>query len=125
MNTTTLEIRLGSSSFVHAPGVLRWAQALYQVGPPRNKTRAVKVMQSWPAEITNQEWRQLLSGNIDYTVDGETVIFTITRTHNPTQPTAPAPDAAAESYRDLLAARKHPAPELQEGPEALKKYFQL
>lgn len=112
MNTTTLEVRLGSSSFVHAPGVLRWAQALYQVGPPRNKTRAVKVMQSWPAEISNQEWRLLLSGNIDYTVDGETVIFTITRTHYPTQPTAPAPDAAAESYRDLLAARKHPAPEL-------------
>lgn len=125
MNTTTIEVRLGSSSFVHAPGVLRWAQAMYQVGPPRNKTRAVKVMQSWPAEISAKEWRLLLSGNIDYTVDEETVIFTITRTHYPTQPTAPVPDAAAESYRDLLEARNHPAPDLQEGPAALKAYFKI
>ena len=125
MNTQTIEVRLGSTSFVHAPGVLRWAQAMYQVGPPRNPTRAVKVMKSWPAEITTAEWRQLLSGKIEHTVDDETVIFTITRKHQPTQATAPVPDAAAESYRDLLEARNHPAPSLDDGPAALKAYFQL
>ena len=105
MNTHTIEVRLGSTSFVHAPGVLRWAQAMYQVGPPRNKTRAVKVMQSWPAEITTAEWRQLLSGDIEHTViDDETVIFTITRKYQPTTPTAPIPDASSETFRDLLAA---------------------
>ena len=125
MNTQTIEVRLGSTSFVHAPGVLRWAQAMYQVGPPRNQTRAVKVMKSWPAEITTAEWRQLLSGKIEHTVDAETVVFTITRKHQPTTPTAPVPDAAAESYRDLLEARNHPAPSLDEGPAALKAYFQI
>ena len=126
MNTQTIEVRLGSTSFVHAPGVLRWAQAMYQVGPPRNQTRAIKVMKSWPAEITTAEWRQLLSGDIEHTVvDDETVIFTIIRKHQPTTPTAPIPDAAAESYRDLLEARNHPAPSLDEGPAALKAYFQL
>ena len=108
MNTQTIEVRLGSTSFVHAPGVLRWAQAMFQVGPPRNQTRAVKVMKSWPAAITTAEWRQLLSGKIQHTVDDETVVFTITRKHQPTTPTAPIPDAAAESYRDLLEARKQP-----------------
>ena len=111
MNTQTIEVRLGSSSFVHAPGVLRWAQALYQVGPPRNQTRAIKVMKSWPAELSNKEWRQLLSGKIDYTVEDETVVFTITRTHQPTTATA-IPDASSETFRDLLEARKHPAPSL-------------
>ena len=126
MNTHTIEVRLGSTSFVHAPGVLRWAQAMYQVGPPRNQTRAVKVMKSWPAEITTAEWRQLLSGDIEHTVvDDETVIFTIIRKHQPTTPTAPIPDASSETFRDLLEARKHPAPSLDEGPAALKAYFQL
>ena len=125
MNTQTIEVRLGSTSFVHAPGVLRWAQALYQVGPPRNQTRAVKVMKSWPAEITTAEWRQLLSGNLDYTVEGETVVFTITRKHQPTQTTAPKPDASSATFRDLLEAHKHPAPRQDEGPAALKAYFQL
>ena len=125
MNTQTIEVRLGSSSFVHAPGVLRWAQALYQVGPPRNQTRAVKVMKSWPAEITTAEWRQLLSGKIPFTVEDETVIFTITRKHQPTNDTAPVPDAATDTCRDLLEARRHPAPDLDEGPAALKAYFQL
>ena len=105
MNTQTIEVRLGSTSFVHAPGVLRWAQAMYQVGPPHNKTRALKVMQSWPADITNAEWRQLLSGKIAHTVDDETVVFTITRTHQPTTTTAPVPDASSASFRDLLAAQ--------------------
>lgn len=105
MNTQTIEVRLGSTSFVHAPGVLRWAQAMFQVGPPHNKTRALKVMQSWPADITNAEWRQLLSGKIEHTVDDETVVFTITRTHQPTTTTAPVPDASSASFRDLLAAQ--------------------
>ena len=107
MNTQTIEVRLGSTSFVHAPGVLRWAQAMYQVGPPRNKTRALKVMQSWPAHITNAEWRQLLSGKLDYTVEGETVVFTITRKHQPTT-SKPIPDASSDTFRDLLEARKQP-----------------
>ena len=104
MNTQTIEVRLGSTSFVHAPGVLRWAQAMFQVGPPRNQTRAVKVMKSWPAEITTAEWRQLLSGKIEYTLDDETVVFTITRKHQPTTAT-PVPDASSEAFRDLLEAR--------------------
>ena len=106
MNTQTIEVRLGSTSFVHAPGVLRWAQAMFQVGPPRNQTRAVKVMKSWPAEITTAEWRQLLSGDIEHTVvDDETVVFTITRKHQPTQSTAPVTDASSATFRDLLAAQ--------------------
>lgn len=125
MNTQIIEVRLGSTGFVHAPGVLRWAQAMFQVGPPRNQTRAVKVMKSWPAEITTAEWRQLLSGKLEHTVEDETVIFSVTRKHQPTTPTAPIPDASSETFRDLLEARKHPAPSLEEGPAALKAYFQL
>ena len=105
MNTQTIEVRLGSTSFVHAPGVLRWAQAMFQVGPPRNQTRAVKVMKSWPAEITTAEWRQLLSGKLEHTIDAETVIFTITRKHQRTSSTAPVTDASSATFRDLLAAQ--------------------
>lgn len=67
--------RLGSNELVHAPGVVAWAINGYAFKRDRVVLRRV-IVDGWPG-VPDAAARQLLSGSAPYTVDGDTVVFTV------------------------------------------------
>lgn len=67
--------RLGSNELVHAPGVIAWAINGYAFKRDRAALRRV-IVDGWPG-IPAAAARQLLSGSVPYTLDGDTVVFTL------------------------------------------------
>jgi len=67
--------RLGSSEMVHTPGVIAWAKNAYAFEKDRNQLRKI-VSETWgvPDEVAHR----LLSGETNYTIDGNTVVFSDT-----------------------------------------------
>lgn len=68
-------VRLGSTTMVSAPGILRWAMNGFRFKCDRKKMR--DVMKSWEAGLTDKQWDGVLSGTIPHTIDGETVVITL------------------------------------------------
>lgn len=62
-------LRLLSSGLVHTPGIIRWAECAYRTGDPE---MAVTVMVDG-YKLKPEFARQLLAGEIEYTVNGENV----------------------------------------------------
>jgi len=66
--------RLQSSNLVHTPGIIAWAINGYAFKKDRKRIREiVSSSYSLPPAVTDD----LLSGNIKYFVENETVIFTV------------------------------------------------
>jgi hypothetical protein len=68
--------RLLSNEGVYTPGVVRWAKEHYWHEPDRPQLR--KVIMGW--NIPEDHADALLSGRVDYRVDGEAVIFEVSET---------------------------------------------
>lgn len=66
---------LGSSPLVHAPGLVAWAINAYAFPRDQNVTLRV-VTETWPG-FPAEHAPLLLAKSLPYTVDGETVIFTV------------------------------------------------
>ena len=73
MATKAKQFRLGSNEMCHAPGILRWAIDGYRIKSQRRKIQ--NVMMAWPT-VTRDIADRLLSGEIEYTIEGETIVFT-------------------------------------------------
>jgi hypothetical protein len=69
------EIRLASTSLVHAPGIIAWA--INGAKFKRDRVKMRNVMKSWPADLTDEQWDDVLSGKIPHKIDGNTVIITV------------------------------------------------
>lgn len=67
--------RLGSSSEVHTPGVIAWAINGYQFEDDREVLLRI-VASSFPS-VPKEALKQLLSKSVEYTVEDETVVFTV------------------------------------------------
>lgn len=83
---------LGSSPLVHGPGLVAWAINAYAF--PREQAITMRVVtQTWPG-FPAEHARLLLTKTQPYTVDGETVIFTV-----PDDADLTIPPAAQEAER--------------------------
>jgi hypothetical protein len=65
--------RLGSNSFVSAPGIVAWAINGYAF--KRDRENMILVISSWG--VPREAAKALLSKSVPYTVEGETVVFTV------------------------------------------------
>lgn len=75
---------LGSSPLVHASGLVAWAINAYAF--PRDQAITLRVVtEMWPGFPAGHA-RLLLTKTQPYTVDGETVIFTVPEGVDPTIP---------------------------------------
>ncbi|MFT9091573.1 MAG: hypothetical protein ABF479_11315 [Gluconacetobacter sp.] len=68
--------RLGSSEAVYSPGIIRWAVNGYAFEDDREKLLNV-ITATW-SSIPRETAHKLLSGEIPYTVEGESVVFETT-----------------------------------------------
>lgn len=66
--------RLGSGAMIYAPGIIAWAINGYHFKDDREALVHV-VVSGW--QIPEDHAKQLLSGKIPYTVDGDVVVFTV------------------------------------------------
>lgn len=66
--------RLGSSPAVHTPGIIAWAINGYHFEDDRPQLRKV-IVDTYSLPETAAD--QLLSKSVPYSVDGETVVFTV------------------------------------------------
>ncbi|MDE3240891.1 MAG: hypothetical protein KGN33_18190 [Paracoccaceae bacterium] len=67
--------RLGSSPLVHTPGVIAWAISGYHF--KRDRPQLAKVIEGTFPSVPAAALHRLLSKEVPYTVDGETVVFTV------------------------------------------------
>jgi len=67
--------RLGSSSLIHTPGIIAWAINGYAF--PRDRARMVQVIAATFPTVPAQAIEQLLSKAVAYTVESETVVFSV------------------------------------------------
>lgn len=74
--------RLGSSSMVHTPGVIAWAINGYAFEDDR--PQLLKTVCATFATVPKAAVHQLLSKEIPFTVEGETVVFTFDETSETT-----------------------------------------
>lgn len=75
--------RIGSSGLVYAPGIVAWAINGYAFEDDRPALLRV-VSGTWsgiPVDI----WERILTGQLEYQVDGETVVVTV-QTEGPDGP---------------------------------------
>ncbi len=66
--------RLASSGLIHTPGIVRWAMNGYRF--PRDRNVMLKIIREGYG-IPTPAAKALLSGAAPFTVEGETVIFTV------------------------------------------------
>lgn len=69
------EYRLGSSSLVHTPGLVAWAINGYYFADDRPKLLNSMCL-SFPT-VPHTAIEQLLSKSVPYTVEDETVVFSV------------------------------------------------
>lgn len=67
--------RLGSSSAVHTPGIIVWAINGYHF--ERDREQLLTIVSCTFAQVPVEAIEQLLSKAVPYTVEGETVVFTV------------------------------------------------
>lgn len=67
--------RLGSSPTVHTPGIIAWAINGYAF--EKDRAQMVKVVCDTFPNLPASAARQLLSKEVAYTVEGETVVFSV------------------------------------------------
>lgn len=67
--------RLGSSPAVHTPGIIAWAINGYAF--EKDRAQMVKVVCDTFPNLPVSAARQLLSKEVAYTVEGETVVFSV------------------------------------------------
>lgn len=72
--------RLGSSPAVHTPGIIAWAINGYHFEDDRPQLRKV-IVDTYSLPETAAD--QLLSKSVPYSVDGETVVFTVNEDAEP------------------------------------------
>lgn len=72
--------RLGSSPAVHTPGIIAWAINGYHFEDDRLQLRKV-IVDTYSLPETAAD--QLLSKSVPYSVDGETVVFTVNEDAEP------------------------------------------
>ncbi|OCJ11483.1 hypothetical protein A6U87_27465 [Rhizobium sp. AC44/96] len=72
--------RLGSSPAVHTPGIIAWAINGYHFEEDRPQLRKV-IVDTYSLPETAAD--QLLSKSVPYSVDGETVVFTVNEDAEP------------------------------------------
>ncbi|WP_421408079.1 hypothetical protein [Agrobacterium tumefaciens] len=72
--------RLGSSPAVHTPGIIAWAINGYHFEDDRPQLRKV-IVDTYSLPETAAD--QLLSKSVPYSVDGETVVFTVNEDTEP------------------------------------------
>ena len=72
--------RLGASPAVHTPGIVAWAINGYHFEDDRPQLRKVIVETYDLPEIAAD---QLLSKKVPYTIEGETVVFTVSDESEP------------------------------------------
>lgn len=72
--------RLGSSPAVHTPGIITWAINGYHFEDDRPQLRKVIVETYNLPEIAAD---QLLSKKVPYSIEGETVVFTVSDESEP------------------------------------------
>ena len=65
--------RLGSSDFVYAPGLVRWA--INGAHFAKDRPKMVEVVASWG--VPKKAARALVTGKVPYKVEGETVVFSV------------------------------------------------
>lgn len=68
------QYRLGSNGLVYAPGVVAWAKNGYAFKKDRKVLR--DVIKGWSG-VSDEAADALLSGNVDYEVDGDVVVFEV------------------------------------------------
>jgi len=70
--------RLGSSPLVHAPGLIAWAINGYAF--PRDRTVILRVVtDTWPG-LPEERARAVLSGDLAYRVDDDTIVIDVAET---------------------------------------------
>ncbi|WP_298571943.1 hypothetical protein [uncultured Aliiroseovarius sp.] len=67
--------RLGSSPAVHTPGIIAWAINGYAF--EKDRAQMVKVVCDTFPNLPTSAARQLLSKEVAYTVENETVVFSV------------------------------------------------
>lgn len=67
--------RLQSSSLVHTPGIIAWAINGYAF--PRDRATMVQVIAATFPAVPSAAIEQLLSKAVSYTVEAETVVFSV------------------------------------------------
>ncbi|KIX16211.1 hypothetical protein [Paracoccus sp. 228] len=67
--------RLGSSPAVHTPGILAWAINGYAF--QQDRQRLLDLFCVTFSSVPSDAFESLLSKAVPYTVDGETVVFTV------------------------------------------------
>lgn len=72
--------RLGSSPAVHTPGIIAWAINGYHFEDDRPQLRKV-IVDTYSLPETAAD--QLLSKSVPYSIEGETVIFTVNEDTEP------------------------------------------
>lgn len=72
------EYRLGSSTAVYTPGIIAWAINGYAF--ERDRATMLKVITEAFPGLPVSAARQLLSKAIPYTIEGETVVFSVADT---------------------------------------------
>lgn len=72
--------RLGSSPAVHTPGIIAWAINGYHFEDDRPQLRKV-IVDTYSLPETAAD--QLLSKSVPYSIDGETVVFTVNEDTEP------------------------------------------
>ena len=67
--------RLGSSPIAHTPGLIAWAINGYAFEDDRDQMR--KVITDTFSTVPAEAIEQLLAESVPYTIDGETVVFSV------------------------------------------------
>ncbi|KEP67796.1 hypothetical protein DL1_20375 [Thioclava dalianensis] len=67
--------RLGSSSAVHTPGIIAWAINGYSF--VQDQPRLLDVISSTFPTVPREAIHELLSKEVPYKIDGETVVFSV------------------------------------------------
>lgn len=67
--------KLHSNPMVHAPGLIAWAKNGYAFD--RDQESILRVVETAWAGIPVDALKELLSGAVPYTVEDETVVFTV------------------------------------------------
>jgi hypothetical protein len=66
--------RLASSSLVHAPGMLLWLKHGYDLADGKDQANRLDILGSWEG-VPTEAAIALLTGEVPYTLDGDTVVF--------------------------------------------------
>lgn len=70
--------RLGSSTLVHAPGLIAWAINAYAF--PRDRAAILRVViDTWPG-LPDETARLLLSGDLAHRVENDTIVIDVPET---------------------------------------------